>query len=46
MVDANDAREYLQMRYEYINDIANFYQEKLFPLFNINDKNSMFVTLL
>ena len=27
MVDANDARDYLQMRYEYINDIANLENE-------------------
>ena len=27
MVDANDAREYLQMHYEYINDIANLENE-------------------
>ena len=26
-MDANDAREYLQMRYEYINDIANLENE-------------------
>ena len=27
MVDANDARDYLQMHYEYINDIANLENE-------------------